>query len=114
MSNSNSNERRPVIVPTIHLNGTAPNDLIVARIECLDTLRAARKALLDNSPNARDWQYNAWSAGGFTPLTFQQAVEETKSRIAALDRIIEALSYEIEAIDTQIDRAQVRKAMVKP
>ena len=47
--------RKPCLTPTIHLNGTAKQDLLEERYEAIRACAALREALAKAAPNARDY-----------------------------------------------------------
>jgi hypothetical protein len=74
----------PIILPTVHLNGTAKQDLVdqldIARI----ALGVAVEALEDARPNARDY----YPVG---PDAFPRAQSEHQVRVLALRAVLEQL-----------------------
>lgn len=45
-----------LVLPQINLNGTSPDQLLEQQMEVNETLRAAIKAMVEATPNGRDFQ----------------------------------------------------------
>jgi hypothetical protein len=85
-----------VMIPTVHLNGTAGEDL---RDQYSDAAAAVRKAintLYDAGPNARDYYVQG-------PDQVFAAQREHEVRVTALRRVLDDLSAIVEGIQDQLD-----------
>jgi hypothetical protein len=71
--------------PTVHLNGTAAEELMRQNLEALKFLQEADSYLANASPHGRD--YYVQEEG-----SFQQAVKEHEARRAAIAKIIEEIT----------------------
>lgn len=76
-----------MILPTIHLNGTSREALLAELERASSALRHALDALVQASPNARDYYPQG-------PAAFTQAISEHEARCAK----VRAVKDEIEAI----------------
>jgi hypothetical protein len=73
-----------MIFPTIHLNGTNPQDLLEDQLHMIDKLRDAIRAMEHNGPNGRDYYPQGSQA-------FQHAVEEHEQRLLVLRNVLAEL-----------------------
>lgn len=79
-----------MIVPTIHSNGTSRERLVGNLTAVLVHLDAARKALKEACPNARDYNSGA---------DFGQAVTEHVARRNRLEELVDDIDFLAGAID---------------
>lgn len=47
---------KPLVIPTVNLNGTARADLVQQQVDVLDALTALDKAMAEAMPHGRDYQ----------------------------------------------------------
>ena len=90
-------------LPTIHLNGTSPEDLLEGYRDAMTALRAAQDALAKCFPNARDYYVQS-------PAAVQSARDEHTARQVAVERVfkeIEALA--IHCNDAVVEREERRR-----
>lgn len=78
-------------IPTIHLNGTAQQDLLDSVCAAGSALQAAINALYDAAPNARDYYPQG-------PTAYQTARAEHDARIAKVRDVYRELETLSEAI----------------
>jgi hypothetical protein len=74
-------------LPTIHLNGTHPRDLLEDQMAVTNALRAAIESMQRACPNGRDYYPQSSTA-------FQAAMDEHRDRILKLTNVLR----EVEAI----------------
>lgn len=77
-------EKQEVIVPIVHMNGTSEEELLELRRNFLWTIRKARDALTEMSPNGRDYYP--------TPGLFEKAMEQHRGR----DRVLAQIWLDVE------------------
>jgi len=85
-----------VLVPTVHLNGTAGEVLRDQYSAAATAVRKAIDAICDAGPNARDYYVQG-------PDAALAAQREHESRVAALKRVRDELGEIVEGIQDQID-----------
>lgn len=83
-------------IPTVHLNGTAAQDLIDPLLTATKALRAAMRALDETQPNSRDYYLQGEDA-------FQQAVREYDARARRIREVSDELYVIVEAVQEQAD-----------
>jgi hypothetical protein len=88
----------PVMIPTVHLNGTAGEVLRHQYRTAVEALRRAIDAMGEAGPNARDYYVQGPDAG----LAAQRAHE---TRIASLKRLREDLAKITAGIERQLEHA---------
>lgn len=88
-------ETKKIVMPIVHLNGTAAEDLISQRSEFLDGLHLAGRCLAKIAPNGRDYYLE--------PGRMEKAVEQHERRMAALKEMIEEIEGEVRYLD-ELDR----------
>jgi hypothetical protein len=71
-------------LPTVHLNGTSGDDLLLANREARRAVRVAYDALRETAPHGRDYYPQGDDA-------IQHAVDEYRSRLAALQGVMTEL-----------------------
>lgn len=81
-----------MITPTLNINGSSLDDLINPRIKAMDKLREAIEALLQATPNGRDYS---------TPEQCTADRKQHYDRIEAIDGICHAIMNEAVAIKRQ-------------
>jgi hypothetical protein len=90
-----------MILPTIHLNGSAPEALLNAARKAAELLREAEAALAEMAPNGRDYYLQGEAAWGM-------AQAQHRARIEAL----RATRVEVEAfwldLDERIDSTSAK------
>ena len=92
---------KPLTIPTVHLGGTAAQNLIDPLLTATKALRAAMRALDETEPNSRDYYPQGADA-------FQQAVREHDARARRLREVSDELYEIVEAVQEQAD-ARVRQ-----
>lgn len=86
-----------MILPTIHLNGSSPDELLRQNIEARKALRRAIEAFEQATPNARDYYPQSDNA-------HRQAVREHLSRVQRLRDVMEEVSAIIEHLDEEASK----------
>ena len=81
---------RVKVVPVVHLNGTAKEDLLQMRSDVVDILMQADKALAIMAPNGRDYYV--------TPGMMTLAETQHQCRQMALKSLIDEIQEEIDEI----------------
>jgi len=81
--------------PTIHLNGTAPQDLLDSLFDALDALYVARDVLAKTAPNGRDY-----------PNTINAAIKIHDGRMDTIKHLADELSDDVREILEQMEAAQ--------
>lgn len=66
--------------PTIHLNGTSRNELLVAWESAYDALEVAYKALKETAPNGRDYYLQGDGA-------YSDAIDEHRARLGLIEQV---------------------------
>jgi hypothetical protein len=74
-----------MILPTIHMNGTAASDLLEGYIDCGHSLRHAIKNFENASPNGRDYYVQG-------PDALWTAQREHAARIAKLAEVLQDIN----------------------
>lgn len=92
-----------LFVPTCHLNGTSPDELFEQVADALKAIRAARRALEDAAPNARDYHPQ-----GPDVFTLARAAHDSRDR--RLKEVQLELVDILEGIDDQRADIQTQKA----
>jgi hypothetical protein len=82
--------------PTIHGNGTSPEQLMANYKAAAEAIRAAQAALQDCSPNGRDYYPQG-------PDAISKAVEEFREHQLALERAYAYLGLQWESVIDQQD-----------
>ena len=82
-----------MITPILNINGSSPKDLIEPRMEARRAIQTAIEALLQATPNGRDYPGNNEQCRGDRSLHY--------NRIEALSRIGHELMQEALAIQEQ-------------
>jgi hypothetical protein len=80
------------IVPSIHLNGSNPEDLVNLRLDAYRALHAAQDAICAMAPHERDYYPE--------PELFGRAYMQHYQRLQALSLIMSDLVAEAEAIQS--------------
>ena len=93
-----------MLIPTVHMNGTAGEVLRDQYAAAADAVRKAIDAVCDAGPNARDYYVQG-------PDTSLAAQREHEARVATLKRVRDDLTAITENIQDQID---VRDAARRP
>ena len=75
---------RNITIPTVHMNGTAYKDLFEPARAAMDAIRAADKALIEMTPNGRDYYPQGDSA-------FTNARQQHEQRRQALRNMLSEL-----------------------
>jgi len=91
-----------VLIPTVHMNGTAGEDLLDQYAGAVETLREAIDAVCDAGPNARDY----YVQGADAALAAQR---EHETRVAAIKRVRDDLAAIVEGIQDQIDAKEASR-----
>ena len=91
--------RPPVVLPTIHLNGTSATALAEALTLALEKLWEAQKALAEAGPNARDYYPQG-------PTVTQQALLQHRQREEQLQDIRTDLATVLDSVLDQQQRRQ--------
>jgi hypothetical protein len=81
-------------LPVVNINGTSRQELVDVRVEAIDAIRGAIKAISDCSPNGRDYQTAAKGE-------FEIARKKYVERFLFLNRLINELEEEAIAIQGQ-------------
>ena len=84
-------ETKKIVMPIVHLNGTARDELITQRQRAVTALRTAEDRLAQAAPNERDHYLE--------PGRFELAVDQHKRRIAVLTGLIEEIRAEFRYLD---------------
>ena len=93
-----------MLIPTIHLNGTAGETLLDQYTTALDAARKTIDAICDAGPNARDYYVQG-------PDAALAAQREHEARVAALKTVRDDLAAIVEGIQDQIDaRDEARRS----
>ena len=85
-----------MLIPTVHMNGTAGDVLCDQFTAAADAVRKAIDAVCDAGPNARDY----YVQGPDAALAAQREHEE---RIASLKRVRDELAAIAEGVQDQLD-----------
>lgn len=85
-----------MLIPTVHLNGTAGEVLRDQYRAATAAVRKAIDAICDAGPNARDYYVQGPDAG-------LAAQREHESRVAAMKRVRDELGAIVEGIQDQLD-----------
>ena len=91
-----------MLIPTVHLNGTAGEVLRDQYVAAAAAVRKAIDAVCDAGPNARDYYVQDPDAG----LAAQRAHE---ARVAALKHVRDELAAIAEGIQDQIDAKEASR-----
>ena len=91
-----------MLIPTVHLNGTAGEALRDQYAAAAEAVRKATDAVCDVGFNARDYYVQGTDAS----LTAQR---EHESRITALKRVRDELATIMEGIQDQIDAKEASR-----
>ncbi len=91
-----------MLIPTVHLNGTAGEDLLDQYGSAIEAVREAIDAVCDTGPNARDYYVQGPDAG-------LAAQREHKARVAALKRVRDELTAIAEGVQDQIDAREASR-----
>jgi hypothetical protein len=91
--------RPPVVLPTIHMNGTSAEALADALVVALEKLWEAQKALAEAGPNARDYYPQG-------PAVTQLALEQHRKREEQLQDIRTDLATVLDSVLDQQQRRQ--------
>jgi hypothetical protein len=91
-----------VVVPRIHLNGTAAKDLVEQQREVLRIANVLLIALRDASPNARDFY-------PLEPGSFERAVSQHRARVDAVEKVVEESKALFEALYEQKEALDARR-----
>ena len=83
-------------IPTLHLNGSAPRNLLDPLEEAATALSAALQALEATSPNDRDYYVQGPEAGA-------QARREWRARVVAVGSVLIEVERLRDAVQRQID-----------
>ena len=83
-----------VITPIIHHNGDTRETLLTGLKEAYRAVRSAQNALRDCAPNARNYYPE--------PGRFEQAMEQHRGRVSALQTVIESLYDEARLIQNNL------------
>jgi hypothetical protein len=81
--------------PSIHLNGTAAEDLLADYIDACQDLRTAIQTVQKTGPNARDYYVQG-------PGAFASAQEEHISRLQRLEGVLGELEALTEAVSKEV------------
>lgn len=81
----------PLMVPTVHRNGTARESLIEGYLDMIEVIRIAARVLAENGPNGRDYYPQGADA-------FKKADDQHTDRLASLSSILGELQHIAEAI----------------
>lgn len=93
-----------MMIPTVHLNGSAGETLLSQNTNALEAVRKAIDALCDAGPNSRDYYVQGPDAG-------LAAQREHESRVASLKRVRDELAAIVDGIQDQLDaRDAARKS----
>jgi hypothetical protein len=92
-----------MMIPTIHLNGTAAQDLISQLCDAMAAIRDAEAALVRCSPNGRDYYPQG-------PDAINKAVREHNARIEKLNAVGAELVAITEAVVAADDARTARKS----
>lgn len=84
-----------IIHPDVHLNGTAPSELLELRLNARFQLGKLQEALQQMAPNGRDYYH--------TPGALKLAVEQHDRRRKSLDALLAELTVEIDVLVEKID-----------
>lgn len=79
--------RKPLVHPIVHLNGTSAEVLQIERLEAIHALRHAQSKLADMAPNGRDYYLQ--------PGLEAQALAQHDERIAVVSNLIRDLLDEV-------------------
>jgi hypothetical protein len=90
-------------IPTIHLNGSAPANLLEPLQEAIKACRELASKLEECSPNDRDYYLQADNAG-------HHARNEHQGRLAAIAKVRIELITIRDGIQDQMDQVAKRKA----
>jgi hypothetical protein len=91
-----------MLIPTVHLNGTAGEVLRDQHTTAAEAVRKAIDALCNAGPNARDYYVQGPDAG-------LAAQREHEARIATLKRVRDELAAIAEGIQDQIDAKEASR-----
>lgn len=85
-------QKAKIVLPVVHMNGTARQDLIDQRDAVWTALHAAMDALREMNPNGRDYYPE--------PGRMTAAEEQQRRRCLLLDQLASELEFEIEQLLT--------------
>ena len=85
-----------MLIPTVHMNGTAGEALLDQYTAAAEAMRKAIDAVCDAGPNARDYYVQG-------PDAALVAQREHEARVAALKRVRDELAAIVESVQDQID-----------
>ena len=91
-----------MLIPTVHLNGTAGEDLLDQYAAAVEAVREAIDAVCEAGPNARDYYVQGPDAG-------LAAQREHEARVVALKRVRDDLATIVEGIQDQIDAKEASR-----
>lgn len=91
-----------MLIPTVHMNGTAGEVLRDQYAAAAEAVRKAIDALCDAGPNARDYYVQG-------PDARQAAQREHETRVAALKRVRDELAAIAEGLQDQIDTKETSR-----
>ena len=95
-------------LPTIHMNGTSPDDLLAGYRAAMDALTAAADALTACFPNARDYYVQ-------DPQAFPAARAEHDARREAVRKVYdEVVALAMHCNDAIMEREERRRAAGLP
>lgn len=94
------------LVPTIHLNGTAGEDLLDQYMRAASAVQKALDVVCAAGPNARDY-YVQGPDVGFA------AQREHETRVKTLKSVRDELSMIVECVQAQFDQLEAFKAARK-
>ena len=81
-----------MILPTIHLNGSDPKDLLGQVLNAMDAIRNAIEALHKTAPNGRDYYPQGNDALGLAHGEYFDRLEHLSIVLRELEKIAEYLS----------------------
>lgn len=87
--------RSPLILPTVHLNGTSREELQRLRLDACHALNFAMEALSDMAPNCRDYYVSR------DPEAMTKAGKQHNRRMETLRTLRDEIYAEIEALDEE-------------
>jgi len=91
-----------VLIPTVHMNGTAGEDLLDQYAGAVEAMREALDAVCEAGPNARDYYVQG-------PDAALAAQREHEVRVASLKRVRNDLAAIVEGIQDQIDAKETSR-----
>lgn len=91
-----------MLVPTVHLNGTAGEVLLDQYTAAADAVRKAIDAVCNAGPNARDYYVQGTDAA-------RAAQREHEARVKALKGVRDELAAIVEGIQDQLDAKEASR-----